>query len=192
MTDKLSYDIISLVALIDCVKRAADRYIQNTNLINNIELGNIPVANDINEMVSDLGAVSSDQFSPIVAIRRSGLGTLTGLVNPIGSGNLSAMLQIQGGANISSGENVNSSPLDVEYCVTAPSLLPIPSERRAPNFVQFDSFDGTTYFSGNNTVGVIIREVKEPRLAIEGDIHLSSIPSASLCLSDFQHLSNDV
>ena len=132
MTDKLSYDIISLIALIDRIKRAADRCIWNDNQIantnvNNIEPRNIPLANDINEMVSDLGAISSDQFSLIVASGYSGLGTLTGLVNPIGLGNLTT-----GGANISSGENVISSPLDVEYCVTAPSLVPIPSDRRAP------------------------------------------------------------
>ena len=30
------------------------------------------------------------------------------------------------------------------------------------------------------------------RLAIEGDIHLSTIPSASSCLSDFQQLPSDV
>ena len=64
------------------------------------------------------------------------------------------MLQVQGGgANISSGENVISSPLDVEYYVTASSLVPIPSDHRAPTFVQFNSFDGTTYFNDNNTVG---------------------------------------
>ena len=58
-------------------------------------------------------------------------------------------------------------------------------------FLQFDSFDGTTYFNDNNTVGGIT-EVREPRLAIEGDIHLSTIPSASSCLSDFQQLPNAV
>ena len=41
-------------------------------------------------------------------------------------------------------------------------------------------------------MGGIITEVREPRLAIEGDIHLSTKPSASSCLSDFQHLPNDV
>ena len=99
VTDKLSYDIISLIALTDQVKRAADRYIWNENRIantsvNNIEPGNIPVANDINETVSDLEAISSDQFSPIFASGRSGLGTPTGLVNPIGLGNLTVGLQV--------------------------------------------------------------------------------------------------
>ena len=41
-------------------------------------------------------------------------------------------------------------------------------------------------------MGGNIAEVREPRLAIEGDIHLSTIPYASLCLSDFQPLPNDV
>ena len=87
VTDKLSNDIISHITLIHHVKRAADRYIWNENLIsnttvNNIEPGNTQVANDINEMVSDLGAISSDQFSPIVDSGRSVLGTLTGLANP--------------------------------------------------------------------------------------------------------------
>ena len=35
MTDTLSYDIIGLVALIDCVKQAADRYLWNENRIAN-------------------------------------------------------------------------------------------------------------------------------------------------------------
>ena len=39
--------------------------------------------------------------------------------------------------------------------------------------------------------GELSRKLREPRLAIEGDIHLSTIPSASLCFSDFQHLPND-
>ena len=34
--------------------------------------------------------------------------------------------------------------------------------------------------------------MKEPRLAIESDIHLSIFPSVSSCLSDFQFLPNDV
>ena len=40
--------------------------------------------------------------------------------------------------------------------------------------------------------GIIPTEVRQPRLAIEGDIHLSTIPSASSCLSDFQFLPNEV
>ena len=40
--------------------------------------------------------------------------------------------------------------------------------------------------------GIIPTDIREPRLAIEGDIHLSSNPSASSCLSDFQFLPNEV
>ena len=57
--------------------------------------------------------------------------------------------------------------------------------------MKFDSFDGTTYFNDNNT-RTVISDVREPRLAMEGDINFSTIPSASSCLSDFQFLPNDV
>ena len=40
--------------------------------------------------------------------------------------------------------------------------------------------------------GIIPTDVREPKLAIEGDIRLYTIPSASSCLSDFQFLPNDV
>ena len=72
-------------------------------------------------MVSDLGEISSDHNSPIVASGRSVFETLTGFVNPTGLGNLTVKLQVQGGGNSSSEENVTSSPLNIEYCVTAPS-----------------------------------------------------------------------
>ena len=111
-------------------------------------------------MVSDLGVKPSDHNSPIIASGRSGFETLTDLVNPTVLGNLTAALQVQGGS--SSEGNITNSPLDIEYCVTAPSSLPITSDRRAPTFVQFDSFDGTTYFNDNNTVGGIITDVREP------------------------------
>ena len=102
MTDKLSYDIFSLIVLIVRVKRSADRYIRNENRIanvtvNSVEPSNILVTDDINEMVSDLGVISSDQFSPIVASGRSGFETLTGLANLTSLGNLTATLQVQGG-----------------------------------------------------------------------------------------------
>ena len=54
---KLSYDIISLIALIDRMKRAANRYIRNENRMANttviiVEPSNNMDTNDINEMVS--------------------------------------------------------------------------------------------------------------------------------------------
>ena len=59
--------------------------------------------------------------------------------------------------------------------------------------MQFDSFTGTAYFNDTSAVGGIIpTDIREPRLAIEGDIHLSTNPSASSCLSDFQFLPNEV
>ena len=57
------------------------------------------VTNDINEMVSDLGVIPSDHNSPIISSGCSGFETLTGLVNPTGFGNLTAVLQVQGGVS---------------------------------------------------------------------------------------------
>ena len=106
VTDKLSYDIISLIALIDHVKRAANRYIRNENrmantIVLNVKPSNKTATNDISERVSELGVIPSDNNSPIVASGRSGFETLTDLVNPNGFGNLTAMLQVQGGGGTS-------------------------------------------------------------------------------------------
>ena len=84
------------------MKQDADRYIQNENQIAattvlNIEHSNNTVTNDINETVSELGVVPSDNNSPIVASGHSGFETLTDLVNPNGFGNLTTALQVQGG-----------------------------------------------------------------------------------------------
>ena len=54
VTDKLSYDIISRIALIDRVKRAATRYIWNENqlaktTVLNVEHSNNTATNDISE-----------------------------------------------------------------------------------------------------------------------------------------------
>ena len=57
VTDKLSYDIISLIALIDSVKRAANRYIRNENRIANLTILNVEPSNDISERVSELGVI---------------------------------------------------------------------------------------------------------------------------------------
>ena len=105
MTDKLSYDIISLIGLIDHIKKAANRYIWTKNRIvytnlNHSESRNVPFPSDINAVVSDLGTV--------VAGGPSGLGTPIGLGKPTNSGNLVAMSQVQGGADVSGGEIDNS------------------------------------------------------------------------------------
>ena len=88
-----------------------------------------------------------------------------------------------------------AEPLNIDYCVTNPQLVSKPCDHWAPTFVQFDSFTGTAYFNYTSAVGgggVIPTDIREPRLAIEGDIHLSTFLSASSCLSDFQFLPNEV
>ena len=99
---KLSYDIISLIALIDRMKRAANRYIRNENRMANttflnVEPSNSLATNDIHQWVSELGVILSDNNFPIVTSGHSGLETLTDLVNLNGLGNLTALLQVQGG-----------------------------------------------------------------------------------------------
>ena len=102
MTDKLSYDIIGLVALIDQVKRAAEQSLRNEQQIAdtialNDECNNNPVTSDINERLSEPGLVPSGNDSLIITSGCSGFEPLTNLVNQNGFGNLTAALQVQGG-----------------------------------------------------------------------------------------------
>ena len=102
VTDKLSYDIIGLVALIDLVKQAANRYIRNENRIANTMVLSTEhdiniVIHDINERVSELRLVPSDNNPPIMASGHSGWEILTDLVTQNGFGNLTATPQAQRG-----------------------------------------------------------------------------------------------
>ena len=102
VTFKLSYDIIGLVALIDHVKQAADRYLGNeqqkaNTRIFNAEHSSKTVTNDINERVSELGTVPCDTDSLIIAGACSGFKPLTNLVNQNSLGNVTATLKVQGG-----------------------------------------------------------------------------------------------
>ena len=81
MTDKLSCDIIGLVALIDRVKRAAARYLRNEEQIAITKLNSEPNANGVNEGLSELGPAHCDNDSLIIAGGCNGFETLTNLVN---------------------------------------------------------------------------------------------------------------
>ena len=67
MTDKLSYDIIGLVALIDGFKRAAHRYIRNKEQIADTTRANNIIASDAKENLSELGSAPCDNDSLIIA-----------------------------------------------------------------------------------------------------------------------------
>ena len=68
-----------------------------------------------------------------------------------------------------------------------------PPEQRPPTFIRYDPLTATAYFNDTNMVGAVIpSDIGEPRLAIEGDIHLAIFPSISLCLVDLQYLPNDL
>ena len=97
VTYKLSYDIIGLVALIDQVKRAAHRYIQNEEQIaDTIHVNNI-VASDIKESFSEPGHAPCDNDSLITAGGCSGFEHNTDLVTRSSVGIVTATLQMQGG-----------------------------------------------------------------------------------------------
>ena len=106
MTDKLSYEIIGLVALIDRVKRAAHRYLCNEERIANTTTLNAkhsskPITNDVNERLSELESVPCDNDSLIIAGRCSGFEPLTNLVNQDSLGTVTTALQVQGGVLMS-------------------------------------------------------------------------------------------
>ena len=88
VTDKLSYEIIGLVALIDCVKQAANRYLRNEErIVNTTTISTVhsskTVTNDINERLSEIGSVPCDNDSLIILSGCSGFEPLTDFVNPL-------------------------------------------------------------------------------------------------------------
>ena len=52
--------------------------------------------------------------------------------------------------------------------------------------------EAPTYSGNNDTVGGILNDHGAPRLAIENYTQLSTIPSVSCYLSDFQNLPNEM
>ena len=57
----------------------------------------------------------------------------------------------------------------------------------------YDPLTATTYFNNTSTVGGIIpSDLRGPRLAIGGDIHIADFPPVTSCLASLQFLPNDV
>ena len=97
MTDKLSYDIIGLVALIDRVKRAANRYLRNEERIANTRRISNIIPSDIKESLSEPGSALCENESLIIAGGCSGFGTITELVTQYSLETVTAAQQMQGG-----------------------------------------------------------------------------------------------
>ena len=199
VTNKLSYEIIGLVALIDHIKRAANRYLRNEERIANTTTVNTEhssktVTNDINERLSELGSVPCANDSLIIAGVCSGFEPLTNLVNQESLGTLTAALQVQGGGGTNVlNDNTTSSSSNSDHSTINLPLGPQPSEQRAPTFVRYDPLIATTYFNNSSTAGgVIPTDLRGPRLAIESDIHLAVFPTLASCLVDLQFMPNDV
>ena len=96
VTDKLSYDIIGLVGLIDRVKRAAQRYIRSEEQITEIIHVNDIAASEVKESLSEPDAAPCKSDSLIIAGRCSGFEHNTDLVTH-NSEIVTAALQLQGG-----------------------------------------------------------------------------------------------
>ena len=158
VTDKLSYEIIGLVALIDGVKQAANRYLRNEEQIANtttISTEHISktVTNDINKRLSVLGSVSCDNNSLIIDSGCSGFEPLTDFVNQDGLGTVTAALQVQGGGISILNDNTTSSSSNSDHSTINLPLGPQSSEQRASSFVRYDPLIATTYFNNPSTAG---------------------------------------
>ena len=97
VSDKLSYDIIGLVSLIDRVKRAAHRYIRNEERIAETTCVNKIIASIAKVNLSELDSSPCDNNSLIIAGGCSGFKHNTDLVTQSSLGIVTAALQMQGG-----------------------------------------------------------------------------------------------
>ena len=95
VTDKLSYDIISLMGLIDRIKKVTHRFIRNAAPITDIIRVNDIAASDVRESLSWPGATSCDNDPLMIAAKCSGFDT--DLVTQISLGIVTAALQMQRG-----------------------------------------------------------------------------------------------
>ena len=97
VSDKLSYDIIGLVSLIDRVKRAGHRYIRNEEHIAETIRVNKIITSDAKEILFELGSLPCDNNSLIIAGGCSGFEHNTDLVTQISLGIVTAAFQMQRG-----------------------------------------------------------------------------------------------
>ena len=97
VTDKLSYDIISLMGLIDRIKKVTHRFIRNAIPITGIIRVNDIAASDVRQSLSVPGATSCDNNPLMIAGKCSGFDT--DLVTQT-SGVVIATLQMQGGGGL--------------------------------------------------------------------------------------------
>ena len=94
VTDKLSYDIISLMGLIDWIKKVTHWFICNAAPITDIIRVNDIAASDVRESLSGPGVTSCDNDPLMIAGKCSGFDT--DLLTQT-SGVVTATLQMQGG-----------------------------------------------------------------------------------------------
>ena len=90
-------------------------------------------------------------------------------------------------------DNTASSSYSSDHSTFNLPLGTQPFEQRAPIAVHYDPLTATAYFNDTSTVrGIIPSDLRGPRLAIEGDIHIADFPPVASCLASLQFLPNDV
>ena len=92
---KLSYDIIGLMSLIDRVKNAALRLIQNEERMAETARVNNVIANNAKQRLSQSGPSPGDNNFIIIAGGCSGYDNNTDLITQAGTGTVTATLQLQ-------------------------------------------------------------------------------------------------
>ena len=187
--DKLSYDIIGQVALIDRVKRTAHRYIQNEKRIVDTQRVNKDTASDVKESLSEPGPASSDTQSLTIASGCSGFEDNTDLVTQNSFGIVTAALQMQGGGiHIPNTNDVSTSSCSDHSTVNL-HLGVQSTEQCSPVINPYDLVITTNPFNRSSTVGgVILGNARGARLAIERDISIADFPTVTSCLTNIQPL----
>ena len=103
VTDKLSYDIINTIGLLECIKKATNRYIRREMNELNAKFNNesVPTDIDTNEFVSGLRLVNNEVNPLMVTSGRSGLEVITNEESLIDMEFLISAPQVIEGGNVS-------------------------------------------------------------------------------------------
>ena len=191
VTDKLSYDIIGLVGLIDRVKRAAQRYIRSERQLTDIIRVNDIAASAIKERLSKPVVAPCDNDSLIIAGRCSGFEHNTDLVTQ-NSGIVTAALQMHGGGfNIPNINDVSISSFSDHSTINLP-LEVQSTEQRPPIINQYDPLMTSASLNRSRTVeGPMLADLRGTRLAIESDISIADFPTAIYCLNNIQFIPSE-
>ena len=168
-SEKLSYDIIALISLIDRVKNAALRLIRNE--LHMVEMAPVTgtIASNANLKLPEAESSPIDNDSAIIAGGCSGFEPNTDLIIQPSIGIVTAALQLQrGGIHLSSNNDI-SNPVSSDRPVANPPLgAPSIDQSIIPVITQSDPLITSNSFNSSGSEGeVILGDVRVVRLAIE-------------------------